>query len=142
MGWYYGFKLHLIIDANNNLPIAVSFSKAKFDDRQFLKEVMEDSQLFKYSGTMFVADKGYQAKWLEELAYDTGNYLITGKRKSNNMKILASQFDIWLLHNRARVETPFSILKGKHNLTSTKARSVFGYIFNYLFSVFSFVSGS
>jgi hypothetical protein len=105
-----------------------------------MKEIMEDDNLFKESGTMFVADKGYQASWLEETAYNTGNYLLTGKRKSPKMTILASQFDIHLLHHRARVETPFSKLKGKYNITLTKARSEFGYIFNYMFSLFSLVN--
>jgi hypothetical protein len=140
MGWYFGIKFHIVIDYCTNLPIYATFTKAKIDDRQVLKELMESDTLFKNTGTMFVADKGYQALWLEQLAYDTGNYLITGKRKSKNMKILASQFDIHLLHHRARVETPFSKLKGKYNMTLTKARSVFGYLFNYTFSLFSLVN--
>jgi Transposase DDE domain len=140
MGWYFGIKFHIVIDYSTNLPIYTTFTKAKVDDRQVLKQIMEDQELFRNTGTMFVADKGYQALWLEELAYDTGNYIITGKRKSKNMRILASQFDIHLLHNRARVETPFSKLKGKYNMTLTKARSVFGYLFNYTFSLFSLVN--
>jgi Transposase DDE domain len=140
MGWYFGLKLHLVIDNLTNLPIYAKFTKAKVDDRQVMKEIMEDDDLFKESGTMFVADKGYQASWLEETAYNTGNYLLTGKRKSPKMRILASQFDIHLLHHRARVETPFSKLKGKYNITLTKARSEFGYIFNYIFSLFSLVN--
>lgn len=140
MGWYYGIKFHIVIDYSTNLPIYAVFTKSKVDDRQVLKQIMEDDSLFKGTGTMFVADKGYQTKWLEQLAYETDNYLITGKRKSKHMRILASQFDIHLLHNRARVETPFSKLKGKYNMTLTKGRSVFGYLFNYAFSLFSLVN--
>ena len=140
MGWYFGIKFHIVIDYSTNLPIYAVFTKAKIDDRQVLKQIMENRELFRNTGTMFVADKGYQALWLEELAYQTGNYLITGKRKSKTMRILASQFDIHLLHHRAKVETPFSKLKGKYNMTLTKARSVFGYLFNYTFSLFSLVS--
>jgi hypothetical protein len=140
MGWYFGLKLHIVIDYLTNLPIYAKFTKSKIDDRQVMKEIMEDDNLFKDSGTMFVADKGYQASWLEETAYNSGNYLLTGKRKSAKMRILASQFDIHLLRHRARVETPFSKLKGKYNITLTKARSEFGYIFNYIFSLFSLVN--
>lgn len=139
MGWYFGIKFHIVIDYCTNLPIYATFTKAKIDDRQVLRQIMEDQELFRNTATMFVADKGYQAQWLEELAYETGNFLITGKRKSKTMRILASQFDIHLLHNRARVETPFSKLKGKYNMTLTKARLVFGYLFNYTFSLFSLV---
>jgi Transposase DDE domain len=148
MGWYYGFKLHLVLDYTTNLPIYITFTQAKTDDRLVLKELMKGNDnnglngLFYNSGTMFVADKGYQSKELEQVAYNTGNYLLTGKRQSKNMKTLASWFDIYLLHHRARVETPFSKLKGKYNLVSTKARSTFGYIFNYVFSIFSLVNES
>jgi Transposase DDE domain len=136
----FGIKFHIVIDYCTNLPIYATFTKATIDDRQVLTELMESHILFKNTGTMFVADKGYQAKWLEELAYYTGNYLITGKRKSKHTKILASQFYIHLLHHVIRVETPFSKLKGKYNMTFTKARSEFGYLFNYTFSLFSLVN--
>ncbi len=88
---------------------------------------------------MFVADKGYQAKWLDELAKETNNYLITGKKKSKNQKTLASQFDIYLLHTRARIESVFSNLKLNCFLTSTRSRSVLGYLFNYVLSMYYLV---
>lgn len=114
--------------------IDFQFTNAKLDDRQYLKEIMESKDKFLNSQTMFVADKGYQAKWLEELAKNTNNYLITGKKKSKNMKVLASQFDIHLLHTRARIEAVFSNLKQNCFLTSTRSRSVLGYLFNYVLS--------
>jgi hypothetical protein len=90
---------------------------------------------------MFVADKGYQAKWLQDLATETGNYLLTGMKSGKNQKTLASQFDIYLLHNRAKIETLFSNLKMNYNLVSTRSRSILGYVFNYIFANFSLVSG-
>ncbi len=139
MGWYYGIKLHCIMDYQNN-PIYFTFTNAKTDDRQVLKQALSDKKLFYDTNTMFVADKGYQAKWLEELAKETQNYLITGKRKSKTTNTLASWFDMHLLHNRARIETIFSKLKTNYNLTSTKARSEFGYFFNTIFALFSLLT--
>lgn len=137
MGWYYGFKLHLVCDYTaRQRPLFIQFSNAKLDDRQVLATVMRSS-VFRNSGTMFVADKGYLAKWLEDLAYETGNYLLTGKKTTKNMKVLASQFDIYLLHNRAKIETLFSRLKLNYFMSSTRSRSVLGYIFNYLNSIFT-----
>lgn len=137
MGWYYGIKLHLVCDyTNQQRPLFVHFSNAKLDDRQVLAVVMK-SDIFRNSGTMFVADKGYLAKWLEDLAYETGNYLLTGKKTTKKMKVLASQFDIYLLHNRAKIETLFSRLKLNYFMASTRSRSPLGYIFNYLNSIFT-----
>jgi hypothetical protein len=139
MGWYYGLKLHVVCDYSNNRSLYITITNAKLDDRQVLKHVMETKHFFYNTGTMFVADKGYQAKWLEEVAKETGNYLLTGKKKSKNMRILASQFDIWLLHNRAKIETFFSNLKLNNFITSTRSRSPLGYLFTYVNSISSLV---
>ena len=136
-GWYYGFKLHLTVDFNTKQVIDFQFSNAKLDDRKYLENSMKTK--FLNSETMFVADKGYQARWLEELAKDTGNYLLTGKKKSKHMRILASQFDIYLLHIRARIESVFSDLKQNCFLTNTRSRSVLGYLFNYISSLYFLV---
>ena len=137
MGWYYGVKLHLVCDYTaRQRPLFIQFSNAKLDDRQVLATVMKSS-IFRNTGTMFVADKGYLAKWLEDLAYETGNYLLTGKKTTKNMKVLASQFDIYRLRNRAKIETLFSRLKLNYFMSSTRSRSVLGYIFNCLNSIFT-----
>lgn len=156
MGWYYGFKLHLVCDYKTQKPLAIKMSNSKLDDRQFLKFTMLHPNLFYQSGTMFVADKGYSAKWLDELAVQTGNYLLTGKKvkskstaksntkpkpfkfkKTSDQNTLASWLDIYLLHNRAKIETLFSNLKLNFNLTSTRSRSVLGYLFTYITAIFT-----
>jgi hypothetical protein len=138
-GWFFGFKLHIACEWDTKKVIDLKFTKAKLDDRKYLEEVM--TTRFLNSKTMFVADKGYQAEWLAELAKDTGNYLLTGKKKSKHMRTLASEFDIYLLHVRARIETIFSNLKLNHFLTSTRSRSVLGYVFNYTLALFSLICG-
>jgi hypothetical protein len=140
IGWYYGFKEHLICDWETKKALKIEFSKSNQDDRIFLANTLKSS-LFYLSGTMFVGDKGYQAKWLQDLATQTGNYLLTGVKTSKNQKILASQFDIYLLHNRAKIETLFSNLKINYNLVNTRSRSILGYVFNYIFANFSLVVG-
>jgi Transposase DDE domain len=61
MSYYFGIKFHIVIDYSTNLPIYAVFTKAKIDDRQVLRQIMEDDKLLGNTGTMFVADKGYQA---------------------------------------------------------------------------------
>lgn len=55
------------------------------------------------------------------------------------MRILAIQFDIYLLHIRARIESVFSNLKQNCFLTNTISRSVLGYLFNYISSLYFFI---
>jgi Transposase DDE domain len=138
-GWYYGLKLHCISDYKTSKALDIGFSKAKLDDRQYLSTKMKTKYL--NSQTLFVCDKGYQAKWLEDEAKLTDNYLLTGKKTTVNQKTLATEFDIFLLHNRAKIETLFSLLKCNYFMTSTRSRSVLGYLFSYVFSIFSLVLG-
>lgn len=56
------------------------FSNAKLDDRKYLDKLTK--QTLAGTGTMFVTDKSYHAMQLEELVKETGNCLITGKKKS------------------------------------------------------------
>ena len=79
MGWFYGFKLHIVInDKGGILNFAVT--QANVDDQDplknegFLKNVFE--KLF--------ADKGYISKKLAEILFTDGVKLVTGIR--NNMK--------------------------------------------------------
>ena len=57
--WYYGFKLHLVIDDNGEL-ISFFISAANFDDRKAL------AQMAKFIQGKLYADKGYISKALKQ----------------------------------------------------------------------------
>ena len=139
-GWYLGLKLHLICDYSTRKVISYSITESTYDDRRFLGHIML-SPMFKYTKTLFVADKGYLGPKLETLARETGNYFISGKKASKKQRGLLSQFDIYLIHNHAKIETLFSNLKLNYSLVSTRSRSKLGYFFNYIFGIFSLVQG-
>lgn len=142
-GWYYGLKLHSVMDYNNN-PLYFTFTLANIDDRVPLESIFK---LFSPTPTnfslssIFVADKGYQSKEKEELAKEYNHILLTGKRKSKKLRILASQLDIHLLHQRARIEAIFSLLKERLNLVNTLPRSVLGYLSHYIHTIFGYLIG-
>lgn len=138
-GWFLGLKLHLVCDYTTRKVINYSLTEANYDDRRYLANVML-SRYFLWSGSLFVTDKGYLGPKLETLAKETGNYFISGKKESKKQRGLLSQFDIYLIHNRAKIETLFSNLKLNYNLVSTRSRSKIGYFFNYIFSLFSLVN--
>lgn len=79
MGWFYGFKLHIIINDKGEL-LDFIITQANVDDRTPLKK---DNFLKKIFGSLY-ADKGYISKELSSILFDQGLHLVTSIK--NNMK--------------------------------------------------------
>jgi hypothetical protein len=79
IGWFFGFKLHLVCN-EKGLLLYFKLTKGKVDDRNqdVLNVLTKD--LF---GKLF-ADKGYISQPLFETRFNDGIHLVTGIR--NNMK--------------------------------------------------------
>lgn len=105
MGWFYGFKLHLII---NEIGVIISFSltPGNVDDRNqnVMKKLTKDVY-----GKLFGA-KGYLSKALSDLLFQDGIQLIT-KIKKNMKNILMPMRDKILLRHKAIIETVNDELK-------------------------------
>ena len=115
MGWFYGFKLHVIIN-NKGEIVAVKITPGNIDDRAVL-DVMSRN----LKGKLF-ADKGYISKDLFAKLWQRGLHLITGIRR--NMKnYLMPIIDKLLLRRRFVVETVFDALKSQFGLVHTRHRS-------------------
>ena len=130
-GFYYGFKFHLIADVDG---VPLSFSVNTFEERKWLE--IELNSTFKDWNFLFVGDKGYQSKGLQNIAYQSGNYLLTGVKKSKKQTLPLAFWQLQTLKLRARIETCFEKLKNNFNLACTKRRSKLGFIFNILLAVF------
>ena len=99
MGWFYGFKLHIIVNDKGEL-LDFIITQANVDDRAPLKK---DNFLEKIFGSLY-ADKGYISKELTTLLFDQGLHLVTGIK--NNMKnVLMTMRDKILLRKRSVIET-------------------------------------
>ncbi|APS83060.1 hypothetical protein AVM71_07375 [Piscirickettsia salmonis] len=70
MGWYYGFKLHIIVNDMGEL-MAFKMSKATTDDRVVLPKMAEN-----LTGKI-IGDKGYISQKLFDQLYEKGLQLIT-----------------------------------------------------------------
>lgn len=138
MGFYYGFKLQLITNIDG-LPIDLQFTTTKTGDRDWL--LARTSKIFKDLNCLFVGDKGYQGIEFNKRIQDTGNYLFSGIRKTKNIKLPLANWQHKLLKLRARIETCFGKLKTDYNLTTTKARTLRGFMNNLILAIFSFVVG-
>src|SRR5690606_1727355 len=99
MGWFYGFKLHLIINDRGEI-LSFCFSRANVDDRD--KKVMSvmTKEVF---GKLF-GDRGYIDQKLAEYLWNDGVELIY-KRRKNMKKMNISDTDKILLRKRAVIES-------------------------------------
>ena len=123
MGWFYGFKLHLIINDAGEL-LAFCFTPANTDDRQPLPKLVFPS----VSGNLY-ADKGYISKDLRELLSKRDINLVYKVRK--NMKSLPlSVSDEELLKKRVIIESVIKELKTQTQLEHTRHRSLINFQVN------------
>jgi hypothetical protein len=124
MGWFYGFKLHIIINTKGEL-IALKITKGNTDDRSVLDYLTRHLE-----GKLF-ADKGYISKNLFSQLWKRGLHLITGIKK--NMKnYLMPILDKLMLRGRFIVESVFNIMKNHMNLEHTRHRSSINFCINIL----------
>lgn len=124
MGWFFGFKLHLIINEKGEI-LNFALSKGNVDDRneQVISNMTEN--LF---GKIF-ADKGYISKKLFQMLFSNGLHIFTGIR--NNMKNqLMSLKDKILLRKRSVIETVNDELKNICQVEHSRHRSVNNFLIN------------
>mgnify|MGYP003472672932 FL=1 len=126
MGWFYGFKLHLIINDRGEI-LNFLISQGNMDDREPLKK---ESFLKKIFGKLF-GDKGYISKQLFEILFIDGINLVTGIR--NKMKnSLMSMNDKIMLRKRSVIETVNDELKNICQIEHSRHRSFINFIVNIL----------
>jgi len=132
MGWFYGFKLHIIINDKGEL-LDFLISQASTDDRTPIKQ---DRFLKKIFGSLY-ADKGYISKDLTELLFSQGLHLVTGVK--NNMKnILMTMRDKILLRKRSVIETVNDQLKNISQAEHSRHRSFANFITNLVASLIAY----
>jgi len=112
MGWYYGFKLHLIINDIGEI-IAFKITSSTTDDRKVVPS-MANGLVGKICG-----DKGYISQPLFDQLYQKGLKLIT-RIKKNMKNQLMPIADKLLLRKRALIETVNDQLKNISQITSVR----------------------
>lgn len=124
IGWFYGFKLHLIINDKGEI-LSFYLTRGNVDDRNLKVLTDMTKQLF---GKLF-GDKGYVSKMLSDILWGNGISLIT-KPKKNMKGINISQEDKILLRKRAIIECVNDELKNMCNLQHTRHRSINNFLIN------------
>jgi hypothetical protein len=125
MGWFFGFKLHLVFNDRGEL-LNVALTPGNTDDRKPVPVLVKD--LF---GKLF-GDKGYLSQPLfEQLLRDFNLQLIT-KLKSNMTNCLMNWADKLLLRKRAIAECIIDQLKNISQIEHSRHRSVTNFVVNLL----------
>uniref|UniRef100_UPI00404A9CF9 IS982 family transposase n=1 Tax=Fulvivirga sp. TaxID=1931237 RepID=UPI00404A9CF9 len=124
MGYFFGFKLHIVINDKGEILNFV-ITPANTDDREPLKK---PSFLKNLKGKLY-ADKGYINQEITRILFIDGLHLITNIR--NNMKnVLMELKDKILLRKRSVIETVNDELKNICQIEHSRHRSFENFITN------------
>lgn len=115
MGYFYGFKLHAIINHKGEF-MALKMTRGNVDDRTPVPELSRG-----LTGVM-AADKGYIRQNLFIELYEQGLKIISGIKKNMKNKLMNLNEKI-LLRKRSIIETVFDYLKNKMEIEHTRHRS-------------------
>ncbi len=127
MGWFLGFKLHLVINDKGEL-LSFHLTAGNVSDCNENLVLRLTKNLW---GKLF-GDKGYISQKLVELLMGKSIHLITGIRKGMKNKLMLLRDKI-LLRKRSIIETVNDELKNNCQVEHTRHRSVI----NFLVHVFS-----
>ena len=123
-GWFYGFKLHLVINEHGEI-LAFDITAGNIDDRNLSVVKKLTKRLY---GRLF-GDRGYISASLFRQLYSKGIRLFTKlKKKMKNM--LLTLEDKVLLSKRGIIESVNDILKNGCQIEHTRHRSPINFLVN------------
>ena len=129
MGWFFGFKLHLIINDKGEI-LSFYLSQGNTSDNNAKIITKMTKEIF---GKVF-GDKGYINKALADLLFDDGIQLITAVRRNMKQKALSNEEKL-LLRKRSVIETVNDELKNICQVEHTRHRSIAGFILNIMSTI-------
>lgn len=130
MGWFFGFKLHIVVNQNGEL-LNVVITRGNTDDRTPVHKLFKN-----FTGKVY-ADKGYVSKELFKTLYQKGVKLITGLKK--NMKNqLQSVEEKLMLRKRSIIETINDVLKNCCDCEHSRHRSPANFCVNLIAGLVSY----
>lgn len=124
MGWFFGFKLHLIINDKGEI-LSFYLTKGNTDDRDVKAITQMTKEIF---GKLF-GDKGYISKVLSDLLFGNGIQLITQVKRNMKKKALSNEEKL-MLRKRSVIETVNDELKNICQIEHTRHRSISGFLLN------------
>lgn len=119
-GWFFGLKLHLVINDVGEL-LSVGFTSGNVSDNNeaLLLQLIRNIE----AGTTLYGDAGYVSQKLFETLFEQGIKLVTKIRRNMKNKLLGIK-EKFMLKRRGLVETVIDLLKDFQDLWHTRHRSV------------------
>ena len=126
MGWFYGFKLHLIINEQGEI-LSFCLTSGNVDDRN---EAVMDSLTKEIFGKLF-ADRGYISQELFEKFLKKDITLVTRAKKNMKNKLM-NLYDRLMLRKRTVIESVNDFLKNICEIEHSRHRSITNFLVNLL----------
>ncbi len=124
MGWFYGFKLHLIINDKGEI-LSFCLTSGNVDDRN---EAVMDSLTKEIFGKLF-ADRGYISQKLFEKLLERDITLVTRAKKNMKNKLM-NLYDRLMLRKRTVIESVNDFLKNICDIEHSRHRSITNFLVN------------
>ncbi|HEX5441717.1 MAG TPA: IS982 family transposase [Ktedonobacterales bacterium] len=121
VGWFYGFKLHLVVNDRGEL-LAFCLTPGNADDRQPVPRLVR-----RLVGKLF-GDKGYISQALAEQLFLTQGLQLITKLRKNMRNVLMPLSDKLLLRKRAIIESINDQLKNICQIEHTRHRSPLNFL--------------
>nr|WP_315861541.1 IS982 family transposase [[Leptolyngbya] sp. PCC 7376] len=125
VGWFFGFKLHLVINDRGEL-LNVKVTPGNTDDRKPVVELLKE-----LSGKVF-ADKGYVSQPLAQYLQEEYDVTLLAKPRRNMKNHLMLWRDKVLARKRALIETVIDQLKNISQIEHSRHRSPANFCVNLL----------
>ena len=122
MGWYFGFKLHLMINDEGEL-LAFRVTRGEVDDREPVWQMAQELW-----GDLY-GDRGYISKALHDDLLAQGLKLITLIRRNMKPRLMRL-WDRLMLRKRFLIETVNDQLKNVSQIEHSRHRSLTGFMIN------------
>ena len=121
VGWFYGFKLHLVVNDRGEV-LAVCLTPGNVDDRRPVPRLAR--RLF---GKLF-GDRGYISQALVEQLFTTSGLRLITKVRKNMRERLVTYADKLLLRKRALIESVNDQLKNVCQIEHSRHRSPYNFL--------------
>ena len=125
MDWFFGFKLHLVVNENGEL-LNITLTPGNTDDRKPVPELV--ASLF---GQIF-ADKGYESQALATQLFEAEGIEFFAKPRRNMTNKLMRLNDKLLSRKRSIIETIIDQLKNISPIEHSRHRSPVNFCTNWL----------
>ncbi len=123
--WFYGFKLHLVVNEHGEL-LNVTLTPGNTDDRRPVPE------LLKYLFGKVFADRGYVSQALAQQLFEAYGIQLFAKPKRNMKNRLMRLSDKLLSRKRSIIETIIDQLKNISQIEHSRHRSPVNFMVNLL----------